>query len=105
VIPLQKTYSRTVVLETEDFPNIAGILNVMNTDNVLQNLSFNFNRAESNLSYYDLGLLKNASVDSSLAVTINTIKSTTNINALWKWFVIFALVFLIIEMLLLKYLK
>jgi hypothetical protein len=82
VIPLQKTYSRTVVLETEDFPNIAGILNVMNTDNVLQNLSFNFNRAESNLSYYDLGLLKNASVDSSLAVTINTIKSTTNINAL-----------------------
>ncbi len=105
VIPLQKTYSKTVVLETDDFPNIAGILNVKNKDNVLQNLSFNYNRKESNLSYYDLGVLKNVAVDSSLATTINTIKSSTNVNALWKWFVIFALVFLIIEILLLKYLK
>ncbi|WP_296383953.1 BatA domain-containing protein [Winogradskyella sp.] len=105
VIPLQKTYSKTVVLETEDFPNTAGILNVMNKDTSLQNLSFNFNRKESSLSYYDLDALKNTSVDSSLATTINTIKSSTTINALWKWFVIFALVFLIIEMLLLKYLK
>lgn len=105
VIPLQKTYSKNVVLETEDFPNTAGILNVKNKDNVLQNLSFNFNRKESNLTYYDLDLIDNASVDSSLATTINTIKSSTTINALWKWFVIFALVFLMIEMLLLKYLK
>ncbi len=105
VIPLQKTYSKTVVLETDDFPNTAGILNVKNKDNVLQNLSFNYNREESNLTYYDLDALKNSTVDSSLATTINTIKSSTNINALWKWFVIFALVFLIIEMLLLKYLK
>jgi hypothetical protein len=105
VIPLQKTYSKTVVLETDDFPNTAGILNVKNKDNVLQNLSFNYNREESILSYYNLDALKNTAVDSSLATTINTIKSSTNINALWKWFVIFALVFLIIEMLLLKYLK
>jgi len=105
VIPLQKTYSKSVVLETEDFPNTAGILKVMNKDNVLQNLSFNHNRQESNLNYYDLEVLKNASVDTSLATTINTIKSSTTINALWKWFVIFALVFLIIEILLLKYLK
>jgi len=105
VIPLQKTYSKSVVLETEDFPNAAGILNVKNKDNVLQNLSFNYNRAESNLSYYDLSTLKNTTVETSLATTIINIKSNTNVNALWKWFVIFALVFLIIEMLLLKYLK
>ena len=105
VIPLQKTYSKSVVLETEDFPNAAGILNVKNKDNVLQNLSYNYGRAESNLSYYDLNALTDTNVESSLATTINAIKSNTNVNALWKWFVIFALVFLIIEMLLLKYLK
>ena len=105
VIPLQKTYSKSVVLETEDFPNAAGILNVKNKDNVLQNLSFNYGRAESNLSYYDLNALTDTNVESSLATTINAIKSNTNVNALWKWFVIFALVFLIIEILLLKYLK
>ena len=104
VIPLQKTYSKTVVLETDDFPNTAGILNVKSKDITLQNLSFNYNRKESNLSYYDLSVLKNAAVNSSLAIAINTIKSNTNVNALWKWFVIFALVFLLIEMLLLKYL-
>ncbi|WP_178985105.1 BatA domain-containing protein [Winogradskyella helgolandensis] len=105
VIPLQKTYSKSVILETEDYPNTAGILNVKNKEQVLQNLSFNYNRAESNLNYYDLGTLNNATIDSSLAATINTIKSNTNVNALWKWFVIFALVFLIVEILLLKFLK
>lgn len=105
VIPLQKTYSKSVVMETGDFPNKAGIFNVKNKDISLQNLSFNYKRDENNLSYYDLDQLENTSVDSSLASTINTIKSSTTINALWKWFVIFALVFLIIEMLLLKYLK
>lgn len=105
VIPLQKTYSQSVVLETEDFPNVAGILNVKNKENILENLSFNYNRAESNLSYYNLNALAEADVETSLATTINNIKSDTSINALWKWFVIFALIFLIIEMLLLKYLK
>jgi hypothetical protein len=105
IIPLQKTYKTSVVLETEDFPDKAGIYKVKNKTIVLQNLSFNYIRDESSLKYYDLSLLKNITVDSSLATTINTIKSSTNVNALWKWFVIFALVFLIIEMLILKYLK
>jgi hypothetical protein len=105
IIPLQKTYNTSVVLETDDFPDKAGIYKVKNKTIVLQNLSFNYIRDESSLKYYDLSLLKNITVDSSLATTINTIKSSTNVNALWKWFVIFALVFLIIEMLILKYLK
>ncbi|WP_340154169.1 BatA domain-containing protein [uncultured Winogradskyella sp.] len=105
VIPLQKTYSKSVVLETEDFPNTAGILKVKNKENVLERLSFNYNRTESNLSYYDLKTLANTDVESSLETTINNIKSNTNVNALWKWFIIFALAFLIVEMLLLKYLK
>ena len=105
VIPLQKTFSKSVVIETDDFPNVAGIFNVKNKAITLQNLSFNYNRNESKLSYYDLNQFENARTDTSLSATINTIKSNTNVNALWKWFVIFALVFLTIEMLLLKYLK
>jgi hypothetical protein len=105
VIPLQKTYSKTVVIETGDFPNTAGIFSVKNKNNVLQNLSFNYNRKESDLRFYNLETFENFTVDSSLANTLDTIKSSTNINALWKWFVIFAVVFVIIEILLLKYLK
>ncbi|MEP5256471.1 MAG: BatA domain-containing protein [Winogradskyella arenosi] len=105
VIPLQKTYSKTVVLETGAFPNTAGILEVKNKNKVIQKLSFNYDRAESQLNYYDLNALENVSLASRLETTINNIKSQANVNALWKWFVIFALAFLIIEMLLLKYLK
>jgi len=105
VIPLQKTFSKTVVLETADYPENAGVFTVKNESEVLQNLSFNYNREESNLSYLDIKNNTNVSVNESLATTINDIKSSSTINALWKWFVIFALVFLIIEILLLKYLK
>ncbi|MCB0398229.1 MAG: hypothetical protein KDD26_01140, partial [Winogradskyella sp.] len=105
VIPLQKTYSKTVVLETQEYPENAGIYEVKNKSEIIENLSFNYNRSESNLSYLDLKSNATISVNESLASTINNIKSSTTINALWKWFVIFALVFLIIEVLLLKYLK
>lgn len=105
IIPLQKTYSKTVVLETQEYPENAGIYEVKNKSEVIQNLSFNFNREESNLNYLDIENIANTSVNDRLATTINDIKSSSTINALWKWFVIFALVFLIIEILLLKYLK
>ncbi|GAB4156275.1 MAG: BatA and WFA domain-containing protein [Winogradskyella sp.] len=105
VIPLQKTYSKSVVLETEDYPETAGIVEVKNKADVIQRLSFNYNRTESNLLYFDVTDKENISTSNSLTSTINDIKSNTTINALWKWFVIFALVFLIIEILLLKYLK
>lgn len=105
VIPLQKTYSKSVILETEEYPEGAGILEVKNKAEVLQRLSFNYDRDESNLMYFDIANNANYKSSDSLTLTINDIKSSTTINALWKWFVIFALVFLIIEILLLKYLK
>jgi hypothetical protein len=43
--------------------------------------------------------------NSSIATAFDEIKSATDVNELWKWFVIFALAFLIIEMLILKFFK
>ncbi|WP_435412562.1 BatA domain-containing protein [Psychroserpens mesophilus] len=105
VIPLQQTYTNKVALKTSDYPNTSGIIAVKNKDTFLKNLSFNFNRNESNLSYLNLNAVENATVNDSITSTINDIKSATNVNELWKWFVIFALAFLIIEMLILKFLK
>ena len=105
VIPLQQTYTNKVALKTSDYPNSSGIVAVQNKETFLKNLSFNFSRKESNLAYFDLTNIENATVSESITTTINDIKSATNVNELWKWFVIFALAFIIIEMLILKFLK
>ncbi|WP_299116711.1 BatA domain-containing protein [uncultured Winogradskyella sp.] len=105
VIPLQQTFSKKVSITTDEYPKFAGILNVREDNNQLLKLSFNYMRSESNLSYNKLNTNSDYSIDSALVSAIETIKSNSSINALWKWFVIFALVFLIIEMLILKYLK
>ena len=105
VIPLQQTYSNKVQLITNELPNKAGTIEVKNKETVLKHLSYNYNRNESNLTYFDLYSIKNAKVSNSVGSTINDIKSATNVNELWKWFVIFALAFLIIEMLILKFFK
>ena len=105
VIPLQQTYANKVELITNEYPENAGIISVYNKKSRISNLSFNYNRDESLLSYMDVDAIKGATVNESIASTINDIKSTTNVNELWKWFVIFALAFLVIEMLILKFLK
>ena len=105
VIPLQQTFDNKVELITNTYPDNAGIISVQNKDSFLKNLSFNFNREESNLNYYDFQNITNSSLDNSVASAISDIKSATNVNELWKWFVIFAVIFLIIEMLILKFLK
>ncbi len=105
VVPLQQTYINKVELKTDEFPDVAGILSVNNKETTLQHLSYNYNRNESNLNYLNLSSLNNIETNSSIASAINDIKSATNVNELWKWFVIFALAFLIIEMLILKFFK
>jgi hypothetical protein len=104
-IPLQQTFTNKVALTLSDYPKTSGIIAVQNKETFLKNLSFNYNRNESNLNYFDLSNIETAKVSESISSTINDIKSATNVNELWKWFVIFALAFLIIEMLILKFLK
>ena len=90
---------------TNEYPDKAGIYEVKNEQEVLKRLSFNYQRNESQLAYYDISNLSNGNNANSIASALDAIKSTTDVNALWKWFAIFALAFLIIEMLILKFLK
>ena len=105
VIPLQQTYANKVELITDEYPNKAGIFAVKKKDAFLKNLSYNYSRNESDLTYFDLSSIKNVTVNNTVDSTLQEIKSATNVKELWKWFVIFALAFLIIEMLILKFFK
>ncbi|WP_431157884.1 BatA domain-containing protein [Winogradskyella poriferorum] len=105
VIPPQIAYSKSVVMDIGEYPSSVGIYEIKNKEEILQNISFNYNHNESNIAYLNISDLNNVNASTDLSNTISTIKSNANVNALWKWFVIFALAFLILEMLILKYLK
>ncbi len=105
IIPQQQTYSNKVTINTSESINKSGIYDINNNVETIKQVSYNYSRNESNLNYIDLSSVTNVSVNNSIPQVFNEIKSNANINELWKWFTIFALVLLIIEMLILKYFK
>ncbi len=104
-IPLQQTYNNLVKIYTDETPSTAGTYNVKAKNEVIQDISFNFSRSESILQYANLSGWDHISVADSVSEMFDEIKSENNVNELWKWFVIFALVFLLLEMLILKFFK
>ena len=105
IIPQQRSYSNKVSVFTTDLPTIAGIYSLNNGGETLKKISYNYNRNESYAHYMDLSKIKNATVSNSIGQLFTSIKNKSNINELWKWFTIFALILLVIEMLILKYFK
>ena len=104
IIPQQQTFKNKVTIETLENPEIAGIYKVKSNGQEIERISFNYNRDESRLNYLTLNQ-NNEVVSNSIADVLTNIKSSTKVNELWKWFVIFALIMLIIEMLILKFYK
>jgi hypothetical protein len=105
IIPKQHYFNNKVLINTMEDPAISGIYTIKNKNENLQNVSYNYNRMDSELTYQDLSNINNLILTDSVTDGFDIIKSDTNMNALWKWFAIFALVLLIIEMLILKYFK
>ncbi|WP_406684116.1 BatA domain-containing protein [Seonamhaeicola sp. MEBiC1930] len=105
IIPRQKYFNDKVSINTSETPDMANIYSIKNRNETLKKVSYNYGRSESQLVYQNISNLKNITLSNSIAEVFNTLKSDTKINALWKWFVIFALVMLIVEMLILKYFK
>ncbi|MCX7549745.1 vWA domain-containing protein [Xanthomarina sp. F2636L] len=105
MIPQQQYFNNKVQVTTTETPTRAGTYHVNNKTELIENISFNYKRDESILQYQDLSAIKNIHVAQSVSNLFDTLKSDSKINELWKWFVIFALGFLAIEMLILKYFK
>lgn len=105
IIPQQRNFNNKVSVNTEETPDIAGIYAVINDDSDIKNVSYNYNRKESDLNYMNISDIERVNVSDSVPQIMASIKNDTNVNELWKWFTIFALVLLIVEMLILKYLK
>ena len=105
IIPQQQNYSNRIEISTGNIALEAGNYKVSNNNAVVGNISFNFPRNESDLTYSDLSQIDGVNIYDSAEEYFSESNAATQITTLWKWFVIFALIFLAIEMLLIKFLK
>ncbi len=102
-IPQQQALSNKVTLTFDENLKEDGIYTISQGDTPLKNISFNFDRKESDLTYLNLDELKGVSKASSIASLFDTFEKDNRITALWKWFVILALLMLLVEVLIQKF--
>ncbi len=101
-IPLQQSFSNKVQLKFGENPKSDGIYAVMNGNDTIQNLSFNYTRDESVLSYLDGNDITGFSRYTNLPNLFEKLREDTSITDYWKWFVIFVLLFAVLELLIQK---
>ncbi|MDP2060560.1 MAG: BatA domain-containing protein [Flavobacteriaceae bacterium] len=103
-IPLQIRLNNKVSLTFDEFPNTAGLYEVFLKDKAIKTLAFNDNRNENIRPLTEI-IFQNSSLKSFDSATelLSELKSQGEGKQFWKWFVIFALLFLVAETLILKY--
>ncbi|SHG16434.1 N-terminal double-transmembrane domain-containing protein [Flavobacterium fluvii] len=104
-IPVQQMLNDKVKLTFNDFPEQAGNFGIYNQKERLQNISFNYNRTESDLAQANEDAVSNYKTVDSIETVFNTLQTDRTDNQIWKWFVIFALLFLVTEMAIIRFVK
>lgn len=111
-IPGQKSVGNRLLLDVGDQIKKAGFYNIVANDNVLETVAFNFNRLESNMKILGIKQLEEKLGENRLGIRIinedeqndmaNTISAKDKGISLWKYFLLSALLFLLIETLLIR---
>jgi hypothetical protein len=104
-IPVQQIIYDKVKLTFNDYPEEAGNYGIYNQKDFVENISFNYDRTESDFSAVDENALSKYKRIDSIANVFDTLQTDRLDNQIWKWFVIFALLFLITEMAIIRFMK
>ncbi len=104
-IPPQKIKANKVVITTNEYPKSAGTFSINNADEYIESVSYNYNRDESNVVYGDVKKWDGVTPHQSINSLFDAILKNNTITDFWKWFALLALLFLIAEMLVLKFYK
>jgi len=106
-IPLQTILQNKVVLNFQDYIQQSGFYKISNGDTTIKTIAFNYNRKESDLNIANIETLaknnKGVHIAPSIDAVFNEINNQQEINWLFKWFLTFSVLFLLLEMLILKY--
>ncbi|WP_281635904.1 BatA domain-containing protein [Flavobacterium marginilacus] len=104
-IPVQQLLNNKVQLFFNDYPEKAGNYTIYDSKNPIENISFNYPRTESNLDQINDNLLSGYKTSDSIATIFDTLQTSRTDNQIWKWFIIFAMLFLALEMAVIKFMK
>ncbi|MCF6279132.1 MAG: BatA domain-containing protein [Flavobacteriaceae bacterium] len=108
-IPLQQVFHNKVQLNTSEQPKTSGFYQVMSNTSTLRSVAYNYNREENDLNYTDLRELfkneSNVSISNSIKKTFKKLNEQQKIKPLFKWFLAFAILFLLLEIFILKFFK
>ena len=101
-IPMQQTAANKVTITTDQLPEDAGIYTVKNKDEAVTQVAFNYSRSENNLRYGQVSDWATATYYNSIASLFEERANAQAVTTFWKWCILLAFLFLIIEMLILK---
>ncbi|UCE94479.1 MAG: hypothetical protein JSV73_04175, partial [Flavobacteriaceae bacterium] len=108
-IPFQIKSGETTRISTQEFPLTQGIYSLKKDGAELKKLAYNYDRVESDMNFYDLKelatALDNVEIFDGFNKALEDKIDRDNNKNLWQLFIIFALVFLSLEILLQKFLK
>jgi len=104
-IPIQQILNNKVKITFSDYPQQAGNFGIFKQENLLKNISFNYDRSESNLTPISENLLSDYNTKDSVETVFDTLQTERTDSEIWKWFVIFTLLFLVTELFIQKFVQ
>ena len=104
-VPIQQILNNKTKLTFNDLPASDGNYTIYNRKNFVQNISFNYPRTESNLNAVNKNLLSDFKVVNSVETYFDNLQTNRSDNQLWKWFAMFTLLFLVLEIIIQKFVK
>ena len=104
-IPIQQILNNKVKLTFNDNPKESGNFGVFNNTVKVENISFNYNRTESNLENPNTNIANDFKEISDIETVFTTLQTDRTDNQIWKWFVFLTLLFITFEILIQKFVK
>jgi hypothetical protein len=104
-IPKQQSFANRTALTFDDNPARDGNYAIMDDEETLRRVSFNYARDESELVYATPENLPADEMENSLPALFERFEKQGSIKAFWKWFVTLAVLCMLAELLIQKFLK
>ena len=108
-IPLQQQYASKTSITIGVQPKEKGFYTVKKQNTTIETLAFNYSSSESILNFLDIKEIiknhQNLEYSESTTAVLQKNKAKNKVTWLWKWFLALAIVSLVFEILILKFLK